>query len=379
MIKVIDKYILKELLSPFIVSLLFFSFIFLLSRMLDIADMLVNYNISFLSVLRLMLFSICFLLKYVIPMSVMMSVFFVFIEMNSSNEILALKSGGAGVFRIFAPAAFFCLAGVIFTAFMTFYGVPWGKYSFTKEVYHIAENNLSIAFKEKTFLDSFKGFVLFIDKIDKHNNKISKIFIEDRKTGQSPVTITAPEGFLLKTESGYKIELLNGSIIQIFKNDLSVHKTFFDKYSFIINVPGRKKVAGTEEKDDDEMYFDELNKYIKNFKTEHNKYYYSALLRKHEIIALPFSCFFLGMIAFSVGLKNSTGKKSSGILYGVLFFILYYLLLAAGWSLGESKPEICPPAVGMWVPNAVMFIIGSILLYLCDKEKEINLKFRRRS
>lgn len=127
-----------------------------------------------------------------------------------------------------------------------------------------------------------------------------------------------------------------------------------------------------QKKNEKEMYYLELKKYINGF-DEKNSDYYSALLRLHEKFSIPFACIFLGLIGFSLGLRNKTGKKSSGIIYGIFLFVFYYVLFALGLSLGESRPEIYPPFAAMWIPDFIMFILGIFLLYLAVKEKNINL------
>lgn len=374
MIKIIDKYIFKELLPPFFVSLIFFSFIFLLSRILDIADMIVNFNVSFGSIIKLVIYSISFFLQYTIPMSVMMAVLFVFIELTGSNETLALKSGGVSVLRLLPPLLVFCIIGSFLTAFMTFYGLPWGKFSFKKEAIEIAKNNMAVSFKEKTFIDSFQGFSLYINEIDQEKGIMKDIFLEDMSTGKIPVTITAPQGRIIPIKNGYLVELLNGSFIQIDKKEESVHKTGFGKYSFSLDFPESLNPGNVKNKDEKEMYFNELKAHIKSFDKKTSKYY-SALLKMHEKFSLPAASIFLGIIGFALGLRNKTGKKSSGIIYGIFLFVFYYILLALGLSLGESKPEVYPPFAAMWVPNIIMFGLGIFLLYLAIKEKNINFKF----
>ncbi|MGM0418897.1 MAG: LptF/LptG family permease [Thermodesulfobacteriota bacterium] len=374
MIKILDKYIFKELIPPFLVSLVFFSFIFLLSRILDIADMLVNYNVSLISVAKLVLYSLSFFLQYTIPMSVMMAVLFVFIELTGSNEILALKSGGVSVLRLLPSVLIFCIIGTLLSGFMTFYGLPWGKYSFKKEAYKIAESNISVSFKEKTFIDSFEGFALYINEVEE--NKIKDVFIEDRSTGEAPVTITAPRGELVQQASGYVMDLYNGFIVQIDDSENSVHKTNFGKYSFMLEIPDSKKPGSLDSKDEDEMYFSELVNHIKSYEKKSSGYY-SALMQMHEKFSLPAASIFLGIIAFSLGLKNKSGKKSSAVIYGLGLFAFYYIILALGLSLGESKPEIYPPAAAMWIPNIIMFIIGICFLYLAVKEKNLSFNMFR--
>ncbi|MCK5837459.1 MAG: LptF/LptG family permease, partial [Desulfobacula sp.] len=49
-INIINRYILKEFLSPFAISLFFLTFVFLMTRIPEITNMVVNYNADISSV-----------------------------------------------------------------------------------------------------------------------------------------------------------------------------------------------------------------------------------------------------------------------------------------------------------------------------------------
>lgn len=56
---------------------------------------------------------------------------------------------------------------------------------------------------------------------------------------------------------------------------------------------------------------------------------------------------------------------------GIGFFLLYYLLLAVGWSGGEAGHY--PPVIAMWLPNVVMGAAGIYLLVRNAKERPVRL------
>ena len=57
---------------------------------------------------------------------------------------------------------------------------------------------------------------------------------------------------------------------------------------------------------------------------------------------------------------------------GIFSFLLYYLLLTAGYTLG--KKGIYPPAIGMWLPNLTMAGIGVYFLFQATKEKTLKVE-----
>ena len=70
----INRYIFVELIPPFLVNLVFFSFIFLMTQILEITNLVVNYRISPWSVILMLLYTLPFFLQFIIPLSVMMAV-----------------------------------------------------------------------------------------------------------------------------------------------------------------------------------------------------------------------------------------------------------------------------------------------------------------
>ena len=122
-----NRYIIREMLGPFSINLLVFTFLFLMTEMVEITDWIVNYNLDVLDVLKIIVFTLPWFLMFIIPMSVMMAVLLTFLRMSNDNEIVALKSCGLSVYRLLPPVLSFALFGCFLTAFITLYGVPQSK------------------------------------------------------------------------------------------------------------------------------------------------------------------------------------------------------------------------------------------------------------
>ena len=106
---IINRYLLKEMMPPFVINLAFFTFIFLMTKILEITNLIVNYRVSLLNVLLMLIYSMPFFLEFIIPMSVMMAVLLTFLRMSGDNEIIALKSGGMSMYGLLPPVLLFCL------------------------------------------------------------------------------------------------------------------------------------------------------------------------------------------------------------------------------------------------------------------------------
>jgi lipopolysaccharide export system permease protein len=81
----------------------------------------------------------------------------------------------------------------------------------------------------------------------------------------------------------------------------------------------------------------------------------------------------MGLLALPLGIQSRNAKKAFGIGLGLLFFLLYYLLLSMGTALAENGE--LHPAIGMWMPNVILGGGGVYLLVRSAKEKAISLTF----
>ncbi|MFC1859523.1 LPS export ABC transporter permease LptF [Thermodesulfobacteriota bacterium] len=367
-----NRYILKEMIPPFFITLMFFTFIFLMSNLLEITDLVVNYRIKLTSVFMMLVYMMPFFLEFIIPMSVMMAVLLTFLRMTGDNEIIALKAGGTSVYSLLPPVILFCIVGCMFSALMSFYGLPWGKLSFKNKLYELAVSNFEIGLKERTFNDRFDGVMLYVNKIDMRNKELIDVFIEDQRTSNIVSTVVAPRGKLFSEPDQLMghLKLFNGTINSVDLETRSIHSISFDTYSISLNLKKALAPLKSAVKDKEEMSFAELRQFLKSY-AKRDARYYSALVELHEKFAVPAASFTLGLLAVPLGMQPMAAGRSFGLLLGLVFFLLYYLMLTIGWSIGESGAY--PPALGMWAPNGVMGFIGIYLLVRTANEKPIRI------
>lgn len=359
---IIDRYILRELLPPFAMSLVFFLFVFLMRQILDITNMIVNYQVSAVAFLMMIFYSMPYFMVYVIPMSVMMSVLLTSLRMSNDNEIVALKAGGVSLYRLLPPIGLFAVVTFLLTVWMAIYGLPWGTMSYKQVALNVARSNFNIGLKENRFNDSFSGVVFYVKHIDFKTRKLIDVFIEDSREKEISSTVVAPQGmFLGGGDSGsIVLRLDNGVINQVDIKDRSAHTIRFKNYDIRLDLKRALSHYQERSKDENEMSLSELIHYIRTAKKK-DKHYFTILMTLHRKFSIPFACIALALLAVPLGIQTESSRRSAGLGIGLVSFLLYYLLLSAGSLLSEAR--ICSPAVGMWTPDLVMGGLG-VYLYI---------------
>jgi len=371
------RYIFQELLTPFGINLVFFSFVFLIAQLLKITDLIVNYGVRLSDMLMMLLFMLPDFLVYVIPMSVMIAILLTCLRMSSDNEILAFKSAGVGVHQLLPAFLFFALIGSVLTGYIVIYAKPVGRLAVKRLMMDVAFAHTNVGIKERVFNDRFKDVVLYVNRFHPQENRMEDVFIADqRETGQM-INIVAPRGELISSQSDltFILRLFDGIISQADVKKRTTQNIHFDSYVLKLEPESDLRDLVDAGKDEEEMRLGELYAYLQTVE-KGTKLYYEAQIEFHRKFSLSVACLFLGFLAIPLGVQSKGARTSYGLLIGFATFLLYYVLQTVGIVFGETGQ--LPAVIGMWLPNGIMGCIGGYLFYRVHTETPFHFPPLRR-
>ncbi len=341
--------------------------------------MVVNYNADVSSIGLMVVYTLPRFLEFTIPMSVMISILLTFMRMSQENEIVALKGAGVSLYKLLPPVLIFCFSGVLLTMWVTLFGVSWGKLSIKKKSIELARSSIDAALHERQFNFELENVMIYVSHVNMKNKTLKDVFIEDRRTKGVVSISIAPSGKLMRLDEGqvYTIRLYDGVINQVDIDEGSVSNIQFGHYDINIDLNSMNKNKGKIAKALDERTFVDLIQFSRSG-IKDKALLNAVLMELHEKFSIPFACLFLGLLAFPLGIQSASLRRSSGFGFGISFFLLYYFLLAIGWSAGEKGDY--PPILGMWLPNIIMGGIGIFFLIRNAKEKPVHVpEFARKA
>lgn len=370
--KTLSRYIFFELIPPFVMSLAFFMFVFLMGQLLDITNMIVNYQVSLTVFALLLVLSLPYFLVYIIPMATMMSVLLTFLRMSGDNEIVALKAGGVSMYRMLPPVLLFAVSCMIVTMLMSLYGMPWGKAAYDRLALDVARTNFNIALQPNKFNNAFPGVVFYVNDIDPQTRQLHDVFIEDNRQENISTTVIAARGYLFSGDDPYifTLRLYEGILNTVQIETRSAHATRFDTYDIRLDLHQEAEAGRDRPRDRREMMLSELIEYVREAEIKDRRYY-SVLMELHMKFSIPFACVALAILAVPMGIQTLTSKRSAGLGIGLICFLFYYMLLSAGMVLGETG--IIAPVLGMWLPNLIMGGLGLYLWIKTAKDSPVML------
>jgi lipopolysaccharide export system permease protein len=212
--------------------------------------------------------------------------------------------------------------------------------------------------------------MLYVNHIDQRSKELRDVFIEDQRSQGVVTTVVAPQGRIFSDPDSlaFQLRLFKGTINQVDLENRSAHAIRFDTYDLNLNLSRTVTPETDGPKDEEEMGLRELRHYLRAA-TQKDARYYQALMEWHKKFSLPFACLALGILAVPLGIQSQASRKSFGVGLGLIFFLMYYMMLSTGWVFGEAG--VYPPVIGMWLPNVVMCGIGLFLLVRTARERPV--------
>jgi lipopolysaccharide export system permease protein len=368
--RIISRYIFKEILTPFGITFLVFTLIFLLSNLMELIDMIVQKGVGLWDIVRLLGYTLPFLFVYIIPMTFFISILLGFLRLSSDNEVTALKASGIGFFQLLPPVLTLSLAGYLLTSFTAMVAQPWSEYSLRNLIFNIAVVQAKVTLKERVFNNDFNDLVFYIQKVNP-DGEMSDVFIFDQRQKDVPQTIVAKKGWLIPDpqERSLNLRLGDGTIYNVTLNSSSAQNINFKTYNLVLPLTQMVAAHKKRERSETELYLFELKEKIRQTTPGQNKYY-KYQIEYYKKFSLPFSCLVFGMIAFPLGLQSRLAGRSWAVVLGGIVFFIYYLFLSLAFSLGEKGT--LKPLIGLWLPNVIVGAMGGYLFWITWKEKEIK-------
>jgi len=363
----LQRYFLREVVTPFLFGIGVFTFILLTARMLKLVELVVNRGVPLVQIGKLFAYILPAFLEVTVPMALLLAVLLSFGRLSADSEIIALKTSGISLYQMIVPVLVF--TGVVYglSLFVAAYGRPWGNAGLKASLYEIAKTRASAGLRERVFNDDFAGLVIYVEDVRPPGDRLSGILIADSRDPEQRNTVTAKRGFLVGNEDTHAVtlRLLDGNIHTFVPGESSYQKTDFTVYDVTLDLAVALAKFSRREKDPQEMTIGELRRAIAA-KAAVGEAANTERIELHRKFSVPFACLVFGLVAVPLGLQPARAVRSRGFSVSLALIFLYYLLLTAGEAMAEKGT--LPPVVALWMPNAVFAALGLALFASAARE-----------
>ena len=153
---VLDRYIVRELVSPFGLGVTLFTFFLVLDRIYNLTELVITKGVPFHLVLQLLVFMLPSFLAHTLPMALLVAVLLAGGRLAGDLEIVACKAAGVSLLRLFRPAFLAGLAVATSTALLTLVVNPLASKEFQSQLFTILKTRAVTGLKERVFKPTWK-------------------------------------------------------------------------------------------------------------------------------------------------------------------------------------------------------------------------------
>lgn len=359
--RILRGYILREISTSFLACLFILTFLLVSGNVLTkMADLVINWGVDILLLLRLFVFTTPFLFNFTLPVSILVAILLVLGRLSADHEITAMKASGISLRRIIQPVL---LAALMLSLLAYVMNDRISSFSHFKVRQLSAEIGIKTPvsiLEEGVFIKHFKGIVLFIHRIQ--GNQLNGVRIYQPQENGPTRTILAEKGEIvtLPEKNRVQLKLMNGTTDEPNLNSpQKFYKLHFDTYYLPLDL-SQYKFRAPMAKKTKEMTIADLRKEFDRLKNEHAFIAHELVAEIHRKIAMSFSVLIFAMIGIPLALLTKRSEKSVGLAIALFFSTVYWALLMGCTALaktGRMSALVCVHA-----PNVLFGIIALLFI-----------------
>ena len=429
---ILDKYIVRNHIAPFLFSVITLMCVFLLQFLMKFADKLVGKGLDTFVIAKLIVYNLSWMLVLVIPMSTLVSALMAFGNLSQNNEITIMKSSGVSLYRMML-APFLVSILIAFLLFLFDDQVlPDANHQAKILMSDISRKKPTLSLEPGFFSQEVSNYAILARNIDENTNELSNVIIYDYTNPNKINVVTAKKGRIYFSADQTKLimDLTKGEIHESdIKSTDMYRKLVFQKHRIAMDASqfSFQQSLGTS-RGEREMGVDTMKtivdslyvlkeKHVNALNKEVNRYFYldslvnartpflkktsdmkivylrvleklkstkniflanynriendNRNIEKYEVeIHKKYALPVACIVFILIGAPLGVMVKKGG--FGVAASIsLFFFLLYWAFLIGGEKladRDLISPFVGMWAANILLTILGLILTYRINQE-----------
>jgi len=358
--RILDRYIIREIIPPFVIGLLVLTFALMMPPILKNGEALVAKGVAWPTIARVLWTLTPQALSITIPMALLLGILVALGRLSADREFVALQACGVSAFRVLRPIAVLAVLGTAATTYETIVALPDANQTFREITFNIVASSAETDIKPRVFFTNFPSRILYVRDIKPGVGWRDVFFADDTKADRTTVYFARSGRLLIDRQK---------RTVQLLLEEGTSHTTFparpdgYDGSAFgtlMLNMDAETVFPRTQViKGDNEMTIAELRaKIAENRKT--GSWTASQEFTIQQKFSIPVACLVLSLIGLALGVNNRKEGKLATVALGVGVIFVYYILLyssRAAALAGRFSPPLAP-----WVANVLLGAVGIALV-----------------
>ena len=326
MLRITDRYILREVIPPFFLALFVFTFLLMIPPIMEVAEDLIAKGVDALTILRLMATLIPQGLGITIPIALLLGVLMGLGRLSSDRETVAFQACGVSLFRMLVPLTLLGVVSTVATAYVLITALPDANQAFREITFRTVANRAEGEIKPRVFDEYFPGVVLYVREVSTDGGGWSDVLLADSRSSQQPDIYVAERGRIVLNREERQVDIVltqgTGHQVDPLKPDTyEVHE--FDEIVIGLDAdtvfPRTGPQRGYRELSLTELR-DEATRLTAAGLSAHN-----PIMEIHRKFSIPVACLVFTLIALGLGVTSRKDGKLASFALGHLCLLRHHV------------------------------------------------------
>jgi lipopolysaccharide export system permease protein len=355
-VKILDRYMVKELVGPFLFGLAAFTLLFVAGNLLNIARLVSEEHAKVLAAAEYFVYTLPATLVLTFPMSMLLAVLLSMSRLSGESELVAIRAGGVSIYRIAAPlVAVGLLASIVGLLFQE-YVVPVTTAKANDILRNQIQAGASGALANQTVstqLANGDEQVTFAQGFDPKTDDLQSTTVEIFRNGTLLSLLFAPDA----NYSGERWEFHNAVLYALLPSCCKV--STYPVLEIDIGADPSQIVEQTKSPED--MSRAEIASLLRSGVKSTDRSRYALLLVTFDSkLARPFAALVFTLVALPLGIRPQRSSSGAGFGISILIVFAYYVVSTICLAIGRSNPELSLTMA--WFPDVTFSAAGVWLL-----------------
>lgn len=364
----IDRYVLSELTSWTLLSLLLYTFIVLMNAFLLVAKVALQKNLAWNTTMNLFLCQVPRILVLTIPMATLLGVLIAVGRLSADHETVALQAAGLGPGYLLRPVVFHGLAATLLAFWVYSVLAPRAVYAdraLRAEI--LRTSNIATDLRPRVFYTDLPGAVVYVDEIRAGSQgRLEGVLIYQPQAegGDEELTLAREGDFYPSPDrtGTLEVDLREGTLHAFRSSAPDSYRVMnrFGHYHLRFDPPGYMKALeqrpGPTVAD---MGLKQLFQEIRVAAALEDPLVRSyarrrVLLELHQRIALPTACLLFAILGLPLGMTRVRTGHGAGFALSLLVLLVYWIVFTT--ARDQAYQGRFPVSLGAWAGNFLVTI-----------------------
>ena len=359
---IISHYVVREVILPFFLTLLVFTFLMLLPPIMNQAEELIRIGVDARHVAEMLLLLVPQSLGVTIPMALLVGVLMGLGRLSGDRETVAMQACGISLFRILTPLLVLAAATAAINCYLMLSVVPDANQRFREILLRVQANRAEGEVKPRVFyVGDFPDVVLYVQEVSSTGEGWLDVFLADVQRPEQPDIYIAERGRVGvdRDRRTVAIVLENGERHRVDPAAPDAYEVHAFRELRIQLDAESLFPAGGPDRGLREMTIPELNEQAAAMRAA-GVSPHAPIMEAHKKFSIPVACFVFVLLGVAFGVSNRTDGRLASFALGIAVIFAYYVLMYESEAL--AKGQRVPPHLAMWLPNIVLGLVGMALI-----------------